>query len=64
MFSPFTRFLFWSLVANFLLLTWLGRCPAESPYTEVALYSTISYFFLVRLSVSWSHIISYLYLKS
>lgn len=63
-FSPFTRFLFWSLVSNFFLLTWLGRCPAESPYTEVALYSTVSYFLLVSLSVSWSHLVSYLYLKS
>jgi hypothetical protein len=63
-FSPITRTFFWSLVSNFLLLTWLGRCPAESPYTEVALYLTISYFILVILCVSWSHIVSLFYLKS
>ena len=63
-FSPLARFVFWSLVSNFLLLTWLGRCPAESPYTEVALACTISYFVLISLCCSWSHVNTYLYLNS
>jgi len=51
-FSPLSRLFFWLFVSTFLVLTWLGRCPAESPYTEVALLVTIIYFllFLVLLS--------------
>jgi len=45
-YSPVGRLVFWFLVATFFLLTWLGRCPAESPYVEVALFSTIIYFLL------------------
>ena len=62
MFSPFSRFVFWTLVSNFLLLTWLGRCPAESPYTEVALILTVSYFSLIRLMCVWPHLTNYFYL--
>jgi quinol-cytochrome oxidoreductase complex cytochrome b subunit len=63
MFSPLARLVFWSLVSNFLVLTWLGSCPAESPYTEVALVSTVSYFILIVLCCSWSHVNTYLYLR-
>lgn len=48
-FSPIARFVFWSFITNFLLLTWLGSCPAESPYTEVALLCTVLYFVLVSI---------------
>ncbi len=62
-FSPLARFVFWIFVANFLLLTWLGRCPAESPYTEVALFCTVLYFVLISLIAAWSHIVTYFYLR-
>lgn len=62
-FSPLARFVFWMFIANFLLLTWLGRCPAESPYTEVALFCTVLYFVLISLIAAWSHIVTYLYLR-
>lgn len=61
--SPVGRFVFWSLVSCFLVLTWLGRCPAESPYTEVALRATVLYFFLVFVMSAWAHVTSYLYLS-
>jgi ubiquinol-cytochrome c reductase cytochrome b subunit len=61
--SPLSRFLFWTLVANFFILTWLGACPAESPYTEVALAATVSYFLLITIMCLWSHVVSYVYLK-
>jgi hypothetical protein len=41
----------------------LGRCPAESPYTEVALFSTVSYFRLIVVMCVWPHVSTYLYLK-
>lgn len=63
-YSPLARLVFWSLVSNFFLLTWLGSCPAESPYTEVALACTVSYFSLMLLMCAWPHISTYLYLKS
>lgn len=61
-FSPIARFVFWSFITNFLLLTWLGSCPAESPYTEVALFCTVLYFVLVSVMALWSHVVTYLYL--
>nr|UBX38537.1 cytochrome b [Brachionus calyciflorus] len=63
-YSPLARLTFWSLVSVFMLLTWLGSCPAESPYTEVALVSTVAYFSLMMVMCVWPHISTYLYLKS
>lgn len=64
LYSPLARLTFWSLVSVFLLLTWLGRCPAESPYTEVALACTVLYFVLMGVCCMWSHVSSYFYLNS
>lgn len=61
--SPLARLFFWSLVSCFLLLTWLGRCPAESPYTEVALRLTVLYFFLMLSMSLWAHVTTFAYLK-
>lgn len=63
MYSPLARFTFWSLVTVFLLLTWLGRCPAESPYTEVALLSTVVYFILMLVMCAWPHVSTYYYIN-
>lgn len=62
-YSPLARFTFWSLVTVFLLLTWLGRCPAESPYTEVALLSTVIYFMLILVMCVWPHVSTYYYIN-
>ena len=63
MYSPLARLTFWSVVSVFFLLTWLGSCPAESPYTEVALFTTVAYFSLMLLMCAWPHVSSYLYLN-
>jgi len=63
-FSPVSRLVFWTFVANFALLTWLGSCPAESPYNEVALACTVIYFVLISCIRSWSHFVTYFYLSS
>jgi len=47
-FSTVRRLCFWGLVGIFFLLTWLGGCPAEAPYTQVALLRRIGYFFMIR----------------
>ena len=62
-FSPLARLVFWSFVSVFLLLTWLGRCPAEDPYNMVALVCTLLYFFLLSLMCIWSHLTTYIYLN-
>jgi len=62
-FSPIARLLFWSFISNFILLTWLGACPAESPYNEVALIYTFIYFILVFIIIRWNHYITYTYLN-
>ncbi len=62
-FSPVARFLFWTFISNFVLLTWLGSCPAETPFNEVGLGCTFLYFSLVVIIVSWNHVITYNYLK-
>jgi len=62
-FSPLARLLYWTFIRNFLLLTWLGSCPAETPFNEVGLFCTVLYFALVTVMVAWSHVITYLYLK-
>ena len=62
-FSPLARLVFWSFVSVFLLLTWLGRCPAEDPYNRVALACTLLYFFLISLMCIWSHLTTYFYLN-
>ncbi len=62
-YSPVARLLYWTFISNFLLLTWLGSCPAESPFNEVALFCTVLYFVLVAVIVAWSHVICYFYLK-
>ena len=62
-FSPVARLVFWSFISVFLLLTWLGRCPAEDPYNRVALICTFLYFFLMGLMCVWSHLTTYFYLN-
>ena len=62
-FNPLSRLLFWLVVSNFFILTWLGRCPAESPFTEVALICTISYFILILIFSSISWFSSFFYTK-
>lgn len=63
-FSPIARFVYWRFIANFFLLTWLGRCPAERPYNEVALFCTILFFILISAIAAWSHVVTYLYLRN
>lgn len=45
-FSPLRRFMFWLFVGDFILLTWLGSCPAEPPYVGLSIICTVAYFML------------------
>jgi len=63
-FSPIMRPVFWSLVVVFVLLTYLGACPAEPPFTIVALLLSGVYFFLFAILIIHPHVINHLYTSS
>nr|QDI93840.1 cytochrome b [Tuxedo cruralis] len=43
-FYPMNKMLFWTLVINLLLLTWIGARPAEEPFIMTGQLLTASYF--------------------
>ena len=43
-FRPIYSIFYWFLVADFLLLGWIGQKPVEDPYSDIGLYATIYYF--------------------
>lgn len=45
-FLPTQQTLLWTLTAIFLILTWLGGCPVESPYSLLSLIFTNLYFII------------------
>jgi ubiquinol-cytochrome c reductase cytochrome b subunit len=49
-FFPLNQVLFWSLVANCFLLTWIGGRPVEDPYIFIGQVFTLYYFFFFIIS--------------
>ena len=52
-FRPIFKIFYWLLVADFLILGWIGQKPVETPYVEVGQVATVFYFlfFLVLVPV-------------
>nr|YP_003457303.1 cytochrome b [Coelophrys brevicaudata]BAI77065.1 cytochrome b [Coelophrys brevicaudata] len=48
-FRPITQLLFWSLVANVIILTWIGGMPVENPFIEIGQAASLLYFSLFLL---------------
>nr|AAC53270.1 cytochrome-b [Heliophobius argenteocinereus] len=48
-FRPLSQCLFWTLVANLLILTWIGGQPVEQPYILIGQISSLSYFTIILI---------------
>jgi len=46
-FRPLFSVMYWFLVADFLLLGWIGQKPVEDPYIDIGLFTTVLYFVIL-----------------
>uniref|UniRef100_K7SWL3 Cytochrome b n=1 Tax=Pachytriton xanthospilos TaxID=1249911 RepID=K7SWL3_9SALA len=51
MFRSTSQILFWLLVANTLILTWIGGMPVEPPFTEIGQVASSLYFLLFIIMI-------------